>query len=45
MGPAQLSTQCVDNVLGLEHLAKAQHVTQVLGTKATAMLVLQLACH
>ena len=42
MSPAQLSTQCVDNLLRLKHFAKAQHVTQVLGTKAPCMLGFQL---
>ena len=42
MGPAQLSTQCVDNFLGLEHLAKARHVVQVLGAETAPMIGLQL---
>jgi hypothetical protein len=44
MGPAQLSTQCVGNVFGLEHPGNAQHVTQVLATNDTAMPGFQFAC-
>ena len=43
MSPAQLSTQCVDNLLGLEYLGKAQHVAQVLGTEAAPVFCLQLS--
>jgi hypothetical protein len=43
MGPAQLSTQCVDNFLGLEHLAEAQHMTQVLGAEAAPVFGFQLS--
>ena len=38
MGPAQLSTQRVDNFLGFEHLAKAQQVVPVFGAKAVSMI-------
>lgn len=44
MGPAQLSTQRVDNLLGLEHLRKAQHMAQFFGSKAASVISFQLSC-
>ena len=42
MGPAQLSTQCVDNCLIRENLGKTQHVAKVLLVKSTTVITLQL---
>lgn len=39
MRPAQLSTQCVDNLLCLEHLGKAQHVAQIFGATPWSNIV------
>src|SRR3990172_4797219 len=43
MRPAQLPTQCVDNLLSLEYLSKAQHVAQILGAETAPVFYLQLS--
>jgi len=42
VGPTQLSTQCVDNVLARKSLGEAQHVPQILDAEATTVFCFQL---